>query len=51
MLFMTMVRGVVVIYCSERTKMQGNGNKMGNIIGYKYSNTLKTTYKYFEYMY
>ncbi len=31
-LLRTMVRGVVVIYCLKRSKMQGNENKMGNII-------------------
>ncbi len=42
-LFNTMVSGVVVIYCSERPKMWGNGNKIENIIRLQYTNMVKTT--------
>ncbi len=39
-LFRTMARGVVAIYCSEKPKMRGDENKMGNIIRYEHSNVL-----------
>ncbi len=42
-LFKMLVRGVVLIHCSKRPKMQGNNAKQGIIICYQYFKVLKTT--------